>query len=812
MASHASVSEKRDGPTYDEKGGPVDVNALSANLNTVGDDVLEAIEHAKTMPDEEVIERIKYIVERHDDDPNFPQRSSPDTTELFEELKVETALMAINSPYAEVRAVVDNHDDPDEHCLTLRAWIIGIIYVAAGALINQFFDIRQASHCSALIPGIYITSNVAQILAYPAGKLLESVLPENKYNTFGYEWSLNPEHMVVTIMANVGFNTPYTANIVWVQYPERFFNQKWALNFGYQMTTALSTNFIGYSLAGITRRFLVYPYHAIWPTNLATIALNKAFHERNQDRVEGGWKSGMFVYFWFPDYIFTALSQFNWMTWIAPNNIDLAAITGSIGGLGLNPIPTFDWNQLTVVVDPLISPFYATMSTFIGSLLTFPVVAAIWYTNTFYTGYLPINSNRVFDNTGLYYNVSLIVDNEGHFDANSYEAYSPAYLTAGNILLYCFFFAVYTSTLSHAILYHRYEIVHGFKALFRRKALSNLERDVHIHARWRFRRAQNDDRWYFLVLCACVGVGAAGVGAYPTHTSPVVVLYGIFLAIIFCIPVGIIMSVTNVEITLNVLAELFGGLWFQGDALSMNYFKTYGYITTSHTLQFAQDLKLAHYTHIPPRITFTIQGVATVISTFTAMAIVNWQMTSIPDVCAVHQKDNFTCPGINTFFTASVLWGTLGPKKMFGSGAIYSYLLFGFLAGALLPIIGYVLKKKYKVMEYVHVPVLLSGGLIWAPYNLANIWPAVPIAYVFNVFIKKRYLGWWSKYNYITSGAFTSAIAICGIVIFFAIEWPGINLDWWGNNILNEGCDSSGCPRLAIPDINYFGPGVGEFS
>lgn len=55
--------------------------------------------------------------------------------------------------------------------------------------------------------------------AFPAGKFLEKVLPTRKFNTFGYTWSLNPgqfnmkEHMVITIMANVGFSTPYIAYV-----------------------------------------------------------------------------------------------------------------------------------------------------------------------------------------------------------------------------------------------------------------------------------------------------------------------------------------------------------------------------------------------------------------------------------------------------------------------------------------------------------------------------------------------------------------------------------------------------------------------
>lgn len=121
-------------------------------------------------------------------------------------------------------------------------------------------------------------------------------------------------------------------------------------------------------------------------------------------------------------------------------------------------------------------------------------------------------------------------------------------------------------------------------------------------------------------------------------------LYGVFLAVIFCVPIGIIQSITNIQITLNVLAELLGGLWFTGNATAMNYFKSYGYVTTAHTLFFAQDLKLAHYVHIPPRVTFVAQVIATIVSSFVCTAILNYQMTQIPGVCSPTQPDHFTCP------------------------------------------------------------------------------------------------------------------------------------------------------------------------
>lgn len=80
------------------------------------------------------------------------------------------------------------------------AWVIGLVFVAAGAFVNQFFSIRY--------PGINVGSNVAQLLAYPAGKLFERVLPAATFSLFGRSFSLNPgpfnlkEHMVSSTPPN----------------------------------------------------------------------------------------------------------------------------------------------------------------------------------------------------------------------------------------------------------------------------------------------------------------------------------------------------------------------------------------------------------------------------------------------------------------------------------------------------------------------------------------------------------------------------------------------------------------------------------
>jgi hypothetical protein len=92
-------------------------------LGATVDEVLNAQEHAKTLSLEQTRELAQQLVDSHTHDPNFLPGSierlaafltndsifsSPeDHTHGIEEVKTEVALFSTNSPYAEVRAVVD---------------------------------------------------------------------------------------------------------------------------------------------------------------------------------------------------------------------------------------------------------------------------------------------------------------------------------------------------------------------------------------------------------------------------------------------------------------------------------------------------------------------------------------------------------------------------------------------------------------------------------------------------------------------------------------------------------------------------------
>lgn len=188
-------------------------------------------------------------------------------------------------------------------------------------------------------------------------------------------------------------------------------------------------------------------------------------------------------------------------------------------------------------------------------------------------------------------------------------------------------------------------------------------------------------------------------------------------------------------------------------------------------------------------------------------------MNQIPGVCTPDAPNRYVCPGINTFFTASVLWGTIGPKKVFGAGGQYTTTLMGFPLGLVLPLVFWLVQRRFKQrwMRQIHPIAMLYGGIVWAPYNMSYTCPAVPIAWLSWIYMKTRFLGLWARYNFVLSASLSSGIAVAAIVLFFTLQWKQITLDWWGNNVVNHCCEGEACVLYPLANGTHFGPGPGEF-
>ncbi|KAI0424290.1 OPT family small oligopeptide transporter [Xylaria sp. FL1042] len=767
----------------------------------------------------EVSETLKVSEHRHKLDPNLPTNepeveladAALNGDDAEKAIEVEVTAVEDNSPYPEVRAAIRNYD-VDLPANTIRAWVIGLILCTAGSAINMLFSLRN--------PSIQITTYVIQLIAYPIGLGWDLLFPNRNFEIMGVKFNFKPgkfnfkEHVIIVAMSNAAYGggVLYATDVLIAQ--QVFYGQNFG--WGFQLLFGITTLCTGYGLAGLMRRFLVWPAAMIWPGDLVNATLFHTLHDniRTDPAKANGWHisryrwflyimGGGFVWYFFPGWIFQGLSYFNFICWALPNNVVVNKLFGGLHGYGILPT-TLDWTVISgYALSPLIPPFHAVANTVAGVIIFFVVVSAgLHFSGTWYADYFVVQSSDAFDNTGAKYNVSRILNDQLLLDVEAYHSYSPLYLSTQFALCYGLSFAAIAAVIIHVVLYHGPQIKYQYK-----KARSQ-EDDVHMRLMRKYK--DSPDWWYLVLFVVMVGLSFAVCTAWPTGFPAWAYVICILIPIVWTVPIGIIQAISNIQIGLNVLTEFIIGYLLPGHPVAMMMFKNYGYIAMQQALYFSQDLKLGHYMKVPPRAMFSAQLVASVWSAIVQIAVMNWALGTIPEVCSDNQPESYTCPGGRVFFTASIIWGAIGPARIFSGNALYSSLQWFWLVGAVSPVITWFLARRYpqSIARYINTP-LVFGGSGWIPPATAYTylcWGSV--GFCFNYLIKRRFNGWWLQYNYATSAALDCGLAISTILIFFTLYLTSANApQWYGNYDIYETLDQRG---LAIKSFvaagETFGP------
>ncbi|CAI8587040.1 unnamed protein product [Vicia faba] len=679
-----------------------------------------------------------------------------------------------DSPIEQVRLTVPITDDPSQPVLTFRTWVIGLGSCIILAFVNQFFTFRTTP--------LYVSTVAAQIVSLPMGKLMAATLPTTIYKLPFINWSftLNPgpfsmkEHVLITIFATCGGNSAYAINIIAIV--KAFYKR--SINPVAALLLAMTTQMLGYGWAGIFRKFLVDSPYMWWPSNLVQVSLFRAFHEK-EHRPKGG---------------NTRLQFF------------LLQIGSGMKGLGIGSF-TLDWNSVVGFLDsPLPVPGFAIINRLAGFFIFIYIVLPITYWNNFYEAKkFPMISSHTFDSTGAIYNVSRVLNKETFdIDLVGYNNYSKLYLSIIFAFDYGLSFAILTATISHVFLFHGKEVL----VMWRKTtaALKGQAGDVHTRI-MKKNYAQVPEWWFMSILVLMIILALVCCEGFDKQLQLPWwgVLLSLVIALVFTLPIGVIQATTNLQPGLNVITELIIGYLYPGKPLANVAFKTYGYISMAQALTFISDFKLGHYMKIPPRSMFAVQLVGTVVATTVNFATAWWLLTSIPNICnpaLLPEGSPWTCPGDDVFYNASIIWGVIGPQRMFTKDGIYPGMNWFFLIGLLAPVPVWFLARKYpnhKWIELIHLPLIFSGGASIPPARAVNYlsWGAVGI--LFNFYIYKKYKTWWARHTYILSAGMDAGIAFMGVLLFFALQnYDIFGPAWWGL----DGTDH--CPLATCPTA----PGV----
>nr|CAG8578416.1 4645_t:CDS:10 [Entrophospora candida] len=146
-----------------------------------------------------------------------------------------------NSP---IPMAVSTKDDPSLQSITFRFWVLML-----GAAISQFYYFRSNG-------GGYSVFFVL-LVSHVLGKWMSNVLPTKQFQIYNWKFSLNPgpfnikEHVCIAVAAAAGGGTAYATDIIAIQ--QLFYGDN--ANFLLGILLLLSTQMIGYGLAGFLRKY-----------------------------------------------------------------------------------------------------------------------------------------------------------------------------------------------------------------------------------------------------------------------------------------------------------------------------------------------------------------------------------------------------------------------------------------------------------------------------------------------------------------------------------------------------------------------------
>ncbi|KAL1831834.1 hypothetical protein ACET3Z_001485 [Daucus carota] len=704
------------------------------------------------------------------------------------------------SPVEEVRLTVLNTDDPSLPVWTFRMWFLGLLSCCLLSFLNQFFAYRTEP--------LVITQITVQVATLPIGHFLAAVLPETKFRIPGCgsrSFSLNPgpfnikEHVLISVFANAGAafgsGSAYAVGIITII--KAFYFRSISFVAGWLLI--ITTQVLGYGWAGLLRSYVVEPAQMWWPSTLVQVSLFRALHEKDEERMS---RAKFFLialicsFSWYliPGYLFSTLSTISWVCWAFSGSVTGQQIGSGMRGLGLGSV-TVDWSVVaSFLFSPLISPFFAIVNVFLGYFMIIYIVMPIayWGLNVYSAKNFPIFSSHLFTHDGQKYNISNIVNDKFQLDFENYNEQGRIHLSTFFALTYGFGFATIAATLTHVGFFHGREIYERFRASYKGKD------DIHTKMMRRYKDIPS--WWFYLLLVVTVAVSLVLCIFLNDQVQMPWwgLLFACVIAFIFTLPISIITATTNQTPGLNIITEYIMGIILPGRPIANVCFKTYGYMSMAQAVSFLSDFKLGHYMKIPPRSMFLVQFIGTIIAGTINLSVAWWLLESIENICQddlLPADSPWTCPGDRVFFDASVIWGLVGPKRIFGSQGNYSSMNWFFLGGALGPIVVWLFHKAFPKQSWIpliNLPVLLGATGAMPPATPLNYNAWILVGTIFNFFVFRYRKQWWQRYNYILSAALDAGVAFMAVLLYFSLSMEDIGLSWWGTN--GEHCELATCP------------------
>ncbi|KAF9430228.1 hypothetical protein BGZ94_007848 [Podila epigama] len=687
----------------------------------------------------------------------------------LEEAEVE------NSKIEAVRLVVPLTDDPTLVPMTFRFWVLVTFFSMLGAAIEQYYFFRSSKGTFS----IYFVN----LASYAIGTFMARVLPTTKVSIAGYNFSLNPgpfnikEHCLIGVGVSAAAGSAYaiyTLSVVDLMLGHR-------INALGSIILIITTQCMGYGMAGALRKYLVYPAEMVWWPNLVQVVFYHSMHNTDEfknKKMIRGWSYmkffwvfciGMFFYTFIPQFFAPMLIFFDWLCWIKPFDYNFWAMFSSLpsGGAGILSL-TFDWTH--IAGSTMWLPLSTQLLSFGGVILSYWIIFPyiwlnnIWEAKLYGNGLTP----SLFYVNGTRFVIGKVMNPDFTLDVEKYEAGPKVTMTPMYALIFLYSFISLGSCVTHIICFNGATMWKTWKS-----ALKSSDKDIHQKMMEVY--PEVPQLWYAILYVVMLGLSMMAVEVYGLQLPWYGLLAAAGLAWLLTLPIGAMTALTGTGPGLNVLTQLICGFLFPGKVIANMTFKCYGYMAMWQCHRLLEDLKLGVYMKIPPRAMFWAQLWGASIGAVFNYVVMLIIIDNKREVLSGREQDKtglWTGIGPQVYWGSGQIYGALGPIRMFGKESRFHFIYWGFLIGILIPIIQWALTKKFPRVKWAAFNVtIFAGGMSLYPGGLVvGVICSIAVCLIWQGYLFRYHKNWWSKYTFILAAALDTGAAFTGLFLFLFFQ------------------------------------------
>ncbi|KAK1972368.1 OPT oligopeptide transporter [Colletotrichum sublineola] len=691
-----------------------------------------------------------------------------------------------------VRTVVGFEDDPSLPVITFRSLLLSALFCIIGSTASQLSYFRTTA---APFPVFFVI-----LASEPLGRLLARVLPDYKVPLGKLSFSLNPgpfsikEHAIIGIAANAGSQGQWAT----------FLPTNAALYYGITMNPAVALFFgwgaslLGFSLAAMVRKILIDDPEFIFPLSLQQVTLYRSMqgktelHKSVQYEVFWWILLGTFLWQFLPEYLFPFVAALAPLCWFASQNHTVNFLGAGRGGIGLLNI-TLNWSNITSTV--ITYPYSVQVTMFVGFVITtWILIPVAYFGNLWGSPTYNIMSNGVFQKNGSAYPFESLIytDSNGiqHVNETAYREVGLAYTGAQYTWEIFMWYASYISSFVWCGLFLGPKIKRIWKA---RKDEGEYHQDRLSRI---IQQYPGLTMWEWIILTAVpVGILLVIVATksvwIPTWTYFVALGFGCAAML----PMSLLYATSGYSINVGFFNELIYGYMIDAPGSSRHPLGQLAYRIISGNVWYdartvLEDQKIGHYLHLPPRQVVSMQIIANLIALPVNYGAMRWVIASKFDYVSGRIPDpqgQWTGQEFKSFNTAGIQYALVGPKKLFAS-SFYQPVLYGFLAGAVAPIIIWTLHKKFPKARFdLWNSTIFFGSAATFHGNLSTgPFTKFLVGTFFNFYLYRYRRAFWNKWAYISGAALDTGFNANLLFILIFLGTTGtIMVKWWGNNADN---------------------------